>query len=65
MKLLTEMEYSFKNAVIQHKKIVSIIENKEVDKIKSVISQHIIEPTKLCKDLNNLSVDLIDFLNKC
>ena len=55
MKLLTKMEYGFKDAFIQHKKIVSIIENKEINEIESIISQHIMEPTKLWKDLNNSS----------
>ena len=47
--------------IAEHKKIISIIENKEVDEIESVISQHIIEPTKLWTELENLFVDYFDY----
>lgn len=51
MRLLSEMEHSFSQAVMQHKNIIQIIENKEVEKVEEVVKQHIIEPIKLWEDL--------------
>lgn len=51
IRLLSEMEHSFDEAILQHKNILNIIENKEVDRVEEVISQHIIQPKKNWEDL--------------
>lgn len=51
MRLLSEMEHSFDEAILQHKKIINIIENKEVNKVEDIISQHIIHSKKDWNDL--------------
>jgi DNA-binding GntR family transcriptional regulator len=52
MRLLSEIEdHGFANKVAQHKNIVKIIENKEVDKVEASVREHIIEPIKHWEDL--------------
>lgn len=51
MRLLFEMEHTFREAVAQHKDIINIIEYGEVDKVENVVLQHIIEPIKLWDSL--------------
>lgn len=52
IRVLSEIENHFNCAVEQHKKIISIIENKEKDQVEDVLREHIIEPInnwgKLC-----------------
>jgi DNA-binding GntR family transcriptional regulator len=51
IRLLSEIEYNFEKAIIQHEKIVTIIENKESEKVEEIVSQHILEPMELWKSL--------------
>lgn len=46
MRLLSEMEHSFSKAIEQHKRIIEIIENKQVEQVETIIHEHIIEPKK-------------------
>jgi DNA-binding GntR family transcriptional regulator len=46
MRLLSEMEHSFHKAIDQHKHMIDIIENKEVDQVEKVVREHIMEPMK-------------------
>ena len=54
IRLLSEMAHSFDVVVDQHKEIVRIIENKEIDKVESIVRKHIIEPMKTWKDLYHI-----------
>lgn len=51
MRLLSEMEHSFDEAIYQHQNIIKVIEYKEIDKVEAIAHEHIIEPIKLWKDL--------------
>lgn len=64
VRLLSEMQHNFKNTINQHKKIISIIENKEKTRVEDVINQHLIEPTKILKELyrtKNIYEDYFEF----
>ena len=45
------MAHSFDEVIDQHKEIVRIIENKEIDKVENIVREHIIEPMKSWRDL--------------
>ncbi|WP_338471870.1 GntR family transcriptional regulator [Niallia sp. XMNu-256] len=47
MRLLSEMQHHFDEAIIQHGKIVEILENKDCEQVEEIVRQHIIEPIKL------------------
>lgn len=68
MRLLSEMEeHNFAKKVAQHKNIVKIIENKEVDQVESSIREHIIEPIKHWEGLydpNSTFANYFDLTNK-
>lgn len=51
MRVLAEMENAFDKAIVQHKQIIQMIENKEIDKVEELIRQHIIEPMDQWKAL--------------
>ena len=51
MRVLSEMEHSFENAIMDHKNIINLIENKEADKVEQAVHIHIIRPTKLWESL--------------
>ncbi|MDG5789736.1 GntR family transcriptional regulator [Evansella sp. AB-P1] len=51
VRLMSEMKHDFDNAIAQHNIIVNIIENKKIDKVESIVRQHIIEPINLWEDL--------------
>ena len=67
MRLLAEMNLSFSDAILQHKAIVQMIENKDVDQVETIVREHIIEPTKLWEDLykpNSPYVEYFDLTKK-
>ncbi len=47
MRLLSEMEHHFDEAIMQHRKIVDILENKDCDQVEEIVRQHIIDPIEL------------------
>ena len=51
MRVLSEIENRFDQAIAQHKKIIAIIENKEVDQVEKILREHIMEPIKLWEKL--------------
>ena len=64
IRLLSEMAHSFDVVIDQHKEIISIIENKEIDKVENIVRKHIIEPMKTWKDLyhkDSLYADYFEF----
>lgn len=46
IRLLSEMEHSFERAIEQHKRIIDVIEQQQVDGAEGIVYQHIIEPMK-------------------
>jgi GntR family transcriptional regulator, rspAB operon transcriptional repressor len=53
IRLLSEMERSYDETILQHKKILEIIENKETQKAEKIYNEHILEPMKNWKELYN------------
>lgn len=49
MRLLSEMNNSFDEAIKQHKDIIQLIENQNVEQAEKLAYQHIIEPKKYWK----------------
>src|SRR5690606_19499129 len=47
MRVLSEMNFGFSQPIEEHKRIIEIIENKEVDQAEAIIRQHIIDPIKV------------------
>ncbi|MBB6446990.1 GntR family transcriptional regulator [Bacillus benzoevorans] len=47
VRVLAEMEYSYHKAFTEHKIILRIIENKEIDQVEQVLYNHIMKPTEL------------------
>lgn len=46
IRLLSEIEFSFENALKQHKRIVEIIETQALSLVNPIIDEHILAPTK-------------------
>ena len=46
MRLLSEMNNSFEEAIKQHKGIIQLIENQDIKQVEELVYQHIIEPQK-------------------
>ncbi len=64
MRVLSEIENRFDNAVKQHKQIITMIENKEADQVEHLLTEHIMEPIKLWKKLyqtDSLYINYFDF----
>ena len=51
IRLLSEMQHSFDEAIEQHERIVEILEDKDCDRVEEIVREHIIEPIKLWEDL--------------
>ena len=64
MRVLSEIENRFDRAIAQHKEIITIIENKEVDLVETVMRQHVLDPIKQWEKLygpESLYSDYFDF----
>jgi DNA-binding GntR family transcriptional regulator len=46
IRVLSEIQYSFDEAIAQHEIIVTIIENKQVEKVEGIVRKHISDPIK-------------------
>ena len=46
MRLLSEMNNSFTEAIKQHKNIIQLIENQDVEQVDRIAYEHIIEPKR-------------------
>jgi GntR family transcriptional regulator, rspAB operon transcriptional repressor len=44
MTMLSQEENDFYELIIDHKNIISIIENKEIDQVENILGKHILEP---------------------
>jgi GntR family transcriptional regulator, rspAB operon transcriptional repressor len=68
MRLLSELEeHNLAKKVAQHKNIVNIIENKEVEKVESSVREHIIEPIKQWEalyDADSIFANYFDLTHK-
>ncbi|RDY27335.1 GntR family transcriptional regulator [Romboutsia weinsteinii] len=58
MRLLSEMKSNKKQIIDQHEEMLSIIKNKEIDKIEAYINKHITEPAKKWDDIINENEEL-------
>lgn len=64
IRLLSEMEHTFEDAIIQHKKIIEIIEQQKTEEVEAAVQQHIIEPIQLWEDLYQPDSPYADFFDK-
>ncbi len=51
MRLLSEIEHNFSEAIKQHETIIDILEHKRCDQVEDIVNLHIIEATRLWDDL--------------
>lgn len=51
IRLLSEIEFSFEDAIKQHKRIIEIIETNATSLVNPMINEHILEPTKKWRHL--------------
>ena len=63
IRVLSEIENRFDRAIVQHKKIIAMIENKEVDQVENILSKHIMEPIKLWENLYHADSPYISYFN--
>lgn len=63
MRILSEIENRFGRAIAQHKEIITIIENKEIDSVEKVMREHIMEPIKQWKTLYSPDSPYIDYFD--
>ncbi|WP_342433183.1 GntR family transcriptional regulator [Neobacillus sp. FSL H8-0543] len=61
MRLLSEMQHSFDEAITDHMKILKILETKDCDRVEDVVRQHIIEPMKYWEDLFREDSPYLDY----
>ena len=64
LRLLSEMEGSFANAIEEHKQIIDVIERHAVDEVVDIIYKHIIEPKKVWEKLLNLESSYLHYFVK-
>ena len=60
MMIFSENEHPIDDFIAQHKKIITIIENKEIDQIENLLKEHILEPTRVAYGLPYLSDSIKD-----
>lgn len=53
IRVLSELEFSFEDAITQHRRIIEIIETKAVSQVNPILDEHIIKPMKVWRDLYN------------
>ena len=63
MRVLAEMEHSFNDAFVEHKQILRIIENKEMDKVEQILYSHILKPTELWDSFYKADSPYIDYFD--
>jgi len=64
IRLLSEMEHTFEDAIVQHKKILEIIEQQKAEEVEAVVQQHIIEPIQLWEDLTQPESPYVDYFDR-
>ncbi len=63
IRVLSEMENRFDDAVEQHKEIIAIIENKQVDQVENILREHIMEPIKNWGNLYRIDSPYINYFD--
>ena len=61
--MLSEIENRFDCAVAQHKKMIDIIENKEIDQVEKIMREHILDPIKLWERLYSTDSRYVDYFD--
>ena len=51
MTMLSQKEHDFYELITDHKNIISIIENKEIDQVENILGKHILEPIEGWRNL--------------
>ncbi len=63
IRILSEMENRFDDAVEQHKEIIAMIENKQVDQVENILREHIMEPIKNWENLYRIDSPYINYFD--
>ena len=63
MRVLSEIENRFELAIAQHKQIITIIENKQIDLVEKVMAEHITEPIKQWEKLYSIDSPYINYFD--
>jgi GntR family transcriptional regulator, rspAB operon transcriptional repressor len=63
IRVLSEIENRFDDAVKQHKEIIAIIENKQVDQVENILREHIMEPIKNWENLYRIDSPYINYFD--
>ena len=63
MRVLSEIENRFDRAIAQHKKMIDIIENKEIDQVEKIMREHILDPIKLWGKLYSTDSPYVDYFD--
>jgi len=63
IRILSEIENSFDEAIREHKEIVSIIENGKVDQVENMTRKHIIDSMKLWDKLKEPDSPFVDYFD--
>ena len=67
MTMLSQKEHDFYELIIDHKNIISIIENKEIDQVENILGKHILEPIEGWRNLyhqESAYISYFDFTEK-
>ena len=63
MRVLYELENQFNEAVVQHKNIITVIENKDVDQVDKILSEHIMDPIHQWGKLYSQDSPYVDYFD--
>lgn len=63
IRVLSEIENRFELAIAQHKQIITIIENKQIDLVEKVMAEHIMEPIKQWEKLYSIDSPYINYFD--
>ena len=63
VRVLSEIENRFDCAFAQHKKMIDIIENKEIDQVEKIMREHILDPIKLWERLYSTDSPYVDYFD--
>lgn len=63
MRVLSEMENSYYTAFLEHKKIIQVIEEKDIEHVEELVYTHILKPTKTWEKLYQPDSPYVDYFD--
>ena len=61
IRVLSEMENGVEETIAQHEAIIKMIENKDVEMVDKIVTEHILEPVEFLRDLSSNNGPYIDY----